>query len=230
VEISDTDNGFRLYVVQKTQVVPARITVGVTMSKYVAEIDKLERFNNRVREMMESSFVHFLNEKMMTLRIREGLDESMVAEAEMPDKESIKAFVPDFRLVYKRSKRYDKFSLEHLHDLYGKLDIPELLKKKFDETYTMLNEYLNNPIGMTVNNETPTNKELLDGFIFGDYLHETQRKKYQRWTKTDLTAQILRFIFCSTLSLVLNMIATIAGINSDVIEILESRQTRDDAP
>ena len=192
------------------------------MSKYVDEIDKLERFNNRVREMMESRFIRFLNDRTMTLRIREGLDKSMAVETELPDKDAMKAFIPDFRLIYKHS-RYDKFSLEDLHELYGKLEISELLRKRFCQTYTMLNEFLNKPIGLTVNNETPTNRELLDGFIYGYYLHETQLKAYQRWTKTDVEAQMLRFKFCSTLSFVLNAVSYIAGINSDTIEILRKR-------
>jgi hypothetical protein len=152
------------------------------VSKHLVEIDKLERFNNRAREMMGSTFIRFLNDRTMTLRIREGVDKNMVVETELPDKESIKAFVPDFRLIYMHS-RYDKFSLADLNELYGKLKISGLLRERFCRTYTMLNEFLDKPIGLTVNNETPTNRKLFDVFIYGYYLHETQFRTYQRWTK-----------------------------------------------
>ncbi|MGA9388026.1 MAG: hypothetical protein WBV70_04275, partial [Candidatus Bathyarchaeia archaeon] len=88
-----------------------------------------------------------------------------------------------------------------------------------------LNDYLDKKISMTIQGRNPSNRELLDIFIYGGLAHANPQKKaiYDEWKKMGFVYQFLEVEFCSVLEVVLRAILSVAGINKKAMKETENK-------
>lgn len=185
-----------------------------------SELAPLKLFNEKAEKLLNSRFVKYLNEKGLSANISDNDNQGFKVERYLPDQEAIDAFILTFRFFIQDN---EKSSFRSLGKTYEKLLISIELKKKFVEWREALNHYLDQKISMTLNGYNPSNREILDIFIYGELAHSNPKKKtiYDSWKEMWYSYTFLEVWFCSILEHVLRAIRSVAEINKKAIVELE---------
>ena len=141
----------------------------------------------------------------------------------LPDQDAIEAFVLTFRFFIQDN---EKSSFRQISQTYDKLPISSELKRNLVDWRKELNDYLDKKTSVTIQGRNPSNRELLDIFIYGGLAHANPQKKaiYDEWKKMGFVYQILEVEFCSVLEVVLRAILCVAGINKKAMKETENKK------
>jgi len=192
---------------------------------FLEEIYPLRLFNEKAEKLLASEFVKYIREKKrlsVTISARRG--EEVKTERILPDQNAIDAFVLTFRFFIQKR---EKSSFRHLSKTYEKLPTSQELKNKFLEARRTLNSFLDQGISITIGNETPSRRRLLNIFIYGGLAHADPEKKkiFDEWRKIPMVYHFVEAEFCSILEKVLRVILYVSDINTKAIHELEKMQT-----
>jgi hypothetical protein len=148
-----------------------------TLEAFVAKAHKL--VNSRFRALVEEGLE-------ITLSFKRGQG-GMRIEYKGPDTESIEAFILTFRFFIQQKER---ISIRSLMQICDDPDISDVWKDKFQQIRTALNAFLDET--PPAPEKIPTNRGIMDVFIYGHLAHEEQEKKrqYDEWR-----AQPDKFLF-----------------------------------
>ena len=118
----------------------------------------------------------------------------------------------------------DRSSFWQLSKVYEKLPVSHKLKLEFCDARQLLNKLLDQKISITIKNETPSRRELIDVFLYGCLAHAESPKKeiFDEWSKNSIAYAFMEAEFCDTLQRVLRIILHVSQINEKVIKELEN--------
>jgi len=193
-------------------------------------LEALRLFNEKALKLRQSSFVHALVAAPPSLKLRGEKQKdgslSLSAEARGPSQESIDAFVITFRFFVQDN---EVTSLRNMARLYKSASLPQELRDRFESARAAVNELLNGPnlVNISHNGETPTNRKVLNVFVYGGLAHANPEayKTYKEWISFPPSAVFFQTCFTSIMAYVLEAIDFIAKLNEETIVHLSSGQS-----
>jgi len=191
------------------------------------EIASLKLFNEKAFKLQQSTFLQSIIADPPGLKLsgekkRDG-SFSMSAEALGPTQDSTEAFVLTFRFFIQDN---EVTSLHNMARLYERSSLPQELRDRFHSARAAINDLLDRPnlINISHNGETPTNRSVLNVFVYGGLAHANPEayRLYKDWMSFPPAAVFFRTCFTSLLSYLLEAIVFIAKLNEEAIIFLSS--------
>jgi hypothetical protein len=186
-----------------------------------SELESLRLFNEKAEKLLSTRFVKYLEQtRKLSVNISAKKGQEVQVTRILPDQDAIEAFVLTFRFFIQDN---EKSSFRQISQTYEKLPISSELKGNLVDWRKGLNDYLDKKISVTIQGKNPSNRELLDIFIYGGLAHANAQKKaiYDEWKKMGFVYQILEVEFCGVLEVVLRAILYVAGINKKAMKETE---------
>lgn len=146
----------------------------------MADLDKIAKafrlFNEKADKLARLSFLDKMNHPdsgvSMSFNAEEG---EFVKEVRRgPEEEAIDAFVLTFRYFIQDN---EATSFANMERFYLESPLDPGLQQKFVNIRKEVNEYLNKPTNLKLNEETFTNRRLMEIFIFGGFSHANEEKR-----------------------------------------------------
>jgi len=187
------------------------------------DIKRLKLFNEKAERLSNSRFMQYILSKgriSFTIDAKSG--EEVKVEKVMPDQDAIDAFVLTFRFFIQNNERC---SFGNLSKTYEKPSVPEELRTEYLKVRKMLNDYLDAPASIKIEEEALTRRRILDVFVYGGLAHAQPEKKevFDSWTRDPFTRGFLEVHFASVLVDVLKVVRYVAELNEKLIKELEKQ-------
>jgi len=133
-----------------------------------------------------------------------------------PSQESIDAFILTLRLF---GQNNDKISTGNMSMLYDRIPTSEANKHEFKQLRTQLNDFLDMPSGMKLNEKEFTNREIFDAKVYGDLAHMTKDKRetYEQLKSVEPFLMIINTYFQAILAKFHEIIHAIRLLNEKVL-------------
>ena len=182
----------------------------------------LNLFNEKADKLAQNSFLKKMVGSKVTLSWK-GKGHPVIAERKGPDDEAIESFVLTIRYFIQDNEvgfqRLDK-------EVYQQFPIPQKLKQKFSKLRAAFNIFLDREpqTSFTINNHRPTNREIMEVFIYGGLAHANQEKKkiFDHWEKIILFEH-LKNEFAYIITKVFQAVMDGKNINEKVLKRLEQQ-------
>lgn len=191
------------------------------MSQLEEQIKAIKLFNEKARILQEGNFYNYLKEHK-SIGIKIGGKLAPGVETNYPDEEAIRSFLLTFRFFIRDR---DGCSFRCLGMIYPQLPIPSELKEKYKQIRNSINNFLDSNTHAKISQiGVITNRELLENFMYGHYVHVNQKKKQilDKWLRSKFTELFLKYEFCCILSGISDIIPYIVDINNKALEYLSS--------
>jgi hypothetical protein len=192
---------------------------------YDTEIKILDLFNYKAERLKKSSFkVSFIDE-VPEIKISSGT----LKEQGFPNEDSLDACILTIRLFIQDN---EPISIRNIQKLYDTLPISQDRKSRFSQARDKLNTFLDRPslfertIIILIGNQgklNPTNREILNAFVYGEYSHLTRREKYKELTGNPLEFSFTKMEFIHILRTMIEIIIEIDQLNQEVISVLQNK-------
>lgn len=188
-------------------------------------------FNEKALKLQNSSFVRDLQlpDAGFQIKGKRLIDGSFSVSSERmgPSDESIEAFVLTFRFFIQDN---EKASLSNISSIYHNIAFENDLSGRFDSARDAINQLLEAPnrLNITYNETTPTNRQVMETFIYGGLAHANPSKyvTYKEWMYLPVVAKMFEVCFALILGDILNAISFLVKVNEQAIKQLRS-QTSD---
>lgn len=171
----------------------------------------LELFVEKADILETRNFYRLVAKNGISLNIKWTAGQAMEARAISPDSEALAALIVTFRMFIQRN---DRISISRLGDLLVDPSLSEDWKAQFCDVRDKVNQGLDKayPISIMVNGLTPTAREIMDVFIYGDIAHtnELKRQTFLKWKQIPVAFSLLHHVF---LEIMMNMLEKIHYIN-----------------
>ena len=195
------------------------------MSEIEDQISALRLFNEKVQELLELSFVKAVTDPQagFSLSGKRQEDGSFKMESTVrgPSVEAVKAFVLTFQFFIQDN---EKTSLYNIAVLYDSSNIDPQQRAYFQSARNEVNKMLDAPNFFNLNYDgvTPTNRQVMDVFVYGGLAHATPEKYkiYKDWMSFPPAAAILRTCFNTILGHILQALAYIQQVNEATLQQL----------
>ncbi len=195
-------------------------------------IASLELFNEKANKLLNSSFVQALlsPDSGVTISGRKKNDDSFAVRTEVfgPSQESIDAFVLTFRFFIQDN---ESTALRNIANIYENASIDQEFLERFYSARVATNQLLDSPnmFNITYNDITPTNRDVMETFIYGGLVHANPEKykQFKEWMGFPPASGLFQACFTSVLGHVLSAIGFIANLNREVLFVINT-SVRDD--
>ena len=195
------------------------------MSVIDDQIATLHLFNEKVKELLELSFVKAVTDSNAGVKIsgERQPDGSFTVRSAVrgPSVEAVKAFVLTFRFFIQDN---ESISLHNIAALYGSSNIDPQQRAYFQSARDSVNQLLSSPNYMNINYDgvTPTNRQVMEVFIYGGLAHANPQKytTYKEWMSFPPAAAMLRVCFNTILGYILQALDYIKKVNEVTLQQL----------
>jgi len=189
------------------------------------QIETLRQFNEKVKELFELSFVQAITNPNMGFHLcgEKQADGTFKLKSKItgPSDEAIKAFVLTFRFFIQDN---ESISLHNIASIYKATNIENKQKEFFNSARNAVNVMLDSPnlFSLKINDSIPTNREILDIFIYGGlaHAHPKKNKTFKEWMNFPPTAVILQTCFNTILGQILQALDYIKNVNITTVDQL----------
>jgi len=198
------------------------------MKKSQDQVSALRLFTEKANRLFQLSFVKSISDpktglKLSGERLKDGTF-AVKSERHGPSREAIDAFVLTFRFFIQDN---EISSFKNIASIYESLPVDPEFNKRFLSARDSVNQLLDSPnlLNIVFDEVKPTNREVLDVFIYGGLAHANPKKShvYKEWMSFSPSAIIFEACFVSILSHVLRAIDFIAKLNEEVLKELQTQ-------
>ncbi len=195
------------------------------MTEVEKQISALQLFNEKVRELLELSFVKAIADPSAGFclsgeRQKDG-DFKILSTVKGPSTEAVKAFVLTFRFFVQDN---ETISLHNIASLYDSRNIDPQQRAHFQTTRNEINKMLDAPniVNLNYNGVTPTNRHVMEVFVYGGLAHANPEKysTYKEWMSFSPAAALMQACFNAILGNVLLALEHIEQINETTLQQL----------
>lgn len=199
------------------------------MTNIEKQINALNLFNEKVRELFDLSFVKTITKPNSGFSLsgerKENGSFKMISTINGPSIEAIKAFVLTFRFFIQVN---ESISLRNIAEIYESNNIEHQQREFFNSARDSVNSMLNSPnlFNLKFNDSIPTNRRIMDVFVYGGLAHANPEKykTYKEWMSFPPAAVILQTCFNSILGQILQALDYIEKVNENTIQQLKESQ------
>lgn len=177
----------------------------------------LELFNQKIGELLESRFVQRLTSAPLKLTLRHTAGEAPTHDADIPDKDSLKAAVLDLRFFIQNNERS---SVANLAMHYQAQTVPPNLRERFNADRLALNTFLDSNSQLAFNSDRlMTYRDLMDIVVYGDFAHanDSHRPAFIGIGEVPCGQPVLLFQFSHLLIEIVKILVRISQINAEVL-------------
>jgi hypothetical protein len=182
-------------------------------------------FNEKATKLLNSSFVQALLKPNTGFKISgEQQDDGsfrILTEVRGPSQESIDSFILTFRFFIQDN---EATSLSNISKLYEDPMVESEYRNRFISARKEVNDLLNSPntLNVIIDDARPTNREIMETFIYGGLAHANRAKKkvYDEWMSFPPIGGLLTTCFTMILGRVLEALKYIADLNNEVLQSL----------
>ena len=200
------------------------------MSEVEEQISTLQLFNEKVRELLELSFVKAITEPNAGFSLSGERQEDgsfkMRSTVRGPSIEAVKAFVLTIRFFIQDN---ETTSLRNIATLYDSSNIDPQQRAYFQSARTEVNKMLDSPNFFNLNYDgvTPTNRQVMDVFVYGGLAHANPEKykTYKDWMSFPPAAVMLQACFNAILGNILHALAYIEHVNITTLQQLTNSKS-----
>jgi hypothetical protein len=164
-----------------------------------AEIQsRINLFREKTDRLLSSTVRHALQNGEVRFTIRAEAGASVQIEAGGPTLEAVEAFVLNLRFFIQDN---ESISIRRMAEFIEDLSIPEDVKDRVRKGRANFNAYLDSPCGFGVFGTHPTNREVLEVFVYGSLAHanEEKRRIYDSWARSSLVLGMMNQVFMAVL-------------------------------
>ncbi len=165
-------------------------------------VEILNHFIERADKLLTSSLMRsILDEKglIYTIHVNAKANEFFI-NYKRQDSEQVDAFLFTLRIFIHKK---DSISLNKVGKLISSLDVDKKSRDRYAHQLVALNDYLDNKSMITIGGDNPTNREILETFLFGYLGHVKIEKaiyiRYKNWVSHADIKEFLDFLFISIL-------------------------------
>lgn len=195
------------------------------MTEVDQQIVTLSLFNEKVRELLESSFVEGIFGPNVGFALKLSRDVNgkyeMNSTIRGPSIESVKAFVLTLRFFIQDN---ESISLRNMADLYNSNNIDPQLRAYFHSARDEVKQMLGSPnlCNMYFHRTMPTNRQVMEVFVYGALAHANPEKYdlYKEWTSYPAAGVILQTCFNVILGRIFHALAYIEQVNEQTLQQL----------
>lgn len=195
------------------------------MTEVQDQISALRLFNEKVKELLESSFVKAVANPNAGFSLKGERQEDgsfkMRSTIRGPSVEAVKAFVLTFRFFIQDN---ETTSLRNIASLYDSDNIDPQQRAYFQSARNEINKMLDSPNFFNLNYDgvTPTNRQIMDVFVYGGLAHANPEKykTYKDWMSFPPAAVMLQACFNAILGNILHALAYIEQVNETTLQQL----------
>ena len=200
------------------------------MTEVDDQIAALCLFNEKVRELLELSFVKAVTDPDAGFSIsgERQADGSfkMSSTVRGPSVEAVKAFVLTLRFFIQDN---ETISLRNISALYDSGNIDPQQRAFFQSGRDAINRMLDSPnfFGFNYNGTTLTNRRVMDVFVYGGLAHANPEKYalFKEWMSFPPAAATLQACFNTVLGRILHALAYIEQVNEATLQQLTNAQS-----
>ena len=197
------------------------------MTEVDDQISALRLFNEKVRELLELSFVKAVTYPNAGFSLSGERQEDgsfkMQSTIRGPSVEAVKAFVLTFRFFIQDN---ETTSLRNIASLYDSRNIDPQQRAHFQSARIEVNKMLDAPnfLNLNYNGVTPTNRQIMDVFVYGGLAHANPEKykTYKDWMSFPPAAVMLQTCFNTILGHILQALAYIEQVNDTTLQQLNN--------
>jgi len=196
-----------------------------TQKDYLAA---LKLFNEKAEKLANLSFIQELTAPNtgVTIAGKQQDDGTVAVTSELrgPSQEAVDAFVLTFRFFIQNNERS---SLRNIAAVYDSAPLDKALKDRFRSARDSINKLLDSPnLGNIKHNDVhPTNREIMDVFIYGGLAHASPNKHelFRQWMAFPPAAVLFQNTFTLILGNLLQGIMYITRLNQKAIQQLSAK-------
>lgn len=177
----------------------------------------LHLFAEKFSKLRRSSVWHAIEqgEVRFSLRARQG--EPVQLEAQGPSEEAVDAFVLTLRFFLQDN---ESISIRKMADVVEQLPIAEHIKERVRIGRQRFNDFLDRPCGIQIDGAHPTNRVVLETFVYGGMAHANPRKRevFEEWSKQPMIFGVMNQVFFGSL---LEILKYVAFLDANLREALD---------
>lgn len=200
------------------------------MTEVENQISSLRLFNEKVKELLELSFIKAVADPNagFSLNGKQQEDGSFKMRSTIrgPSVEAVKAFVLTFRFFIQDN---ETTSLRNIASLYDSRNIDPQQRAYFQSARNEINKMLDSPnfFNLSYDGVTPTNRQIMDVFVYGGLAHANPEKykTYKDWMSFPPAAVMLQACFNAILGNVLHALAYIEQVNETTLQQLTNTKS-----
>jgi hypothetical protein len=200
---------------------------GCEMAVTNEHIEALELFNKKADKLLDSPFVHALTSGKTDATISGQRQDNgsfeITPQLRGPSAHAVDAFILTFRFFIQDN---ETTSLRNFATIYDEIGDDDGFLSRFNSARDAINQFLDSPnlTNITFNDSRPTNREVMDIFIYGGLAHARPAKyrQFKAWMGFPLTNVLFNLCFVSVLGAVLQAISFIRHLNEEVLAEFKS--------
>ena len=200
------------------------------MSEIENQITTLRLFNEKVQELLGSRFIKTITDPQSGFSLSSDRQNDGTYKMEStisgPLVEAVKAFVITFRFFFQDN---ETTSLRDIAALYESSNIDPQQRASFQSVRNEVNKMLDAPnfLDLNYDNVTPTNRQVMDVFVYGGLAHANPEKyqTYKDWMSFPPAAVMLQTCFNKILGHLLHALAYIQQVNETTLQQLTNPYT-----
>jgi hypothetical protein len=180
---------------------------------------RLLLFNQKVELLTQRSFFRQLVAEHANVNLKWDKEGGWRSSFTGPNDESIEAAVLTIRQFMQNN---DPISIGNVADVYAKSLLPQPIKNEFEMVRGWLNEYLDRPSNISVEESRRlTNRELLHTFVYGGLGHSSEPhfSRYHRLINSPF-GQLVKLLFVDVLSKFLTGLRQLATVNAKALDLV----------
>jgi hypothetical protein len=189
----------------------------------------LELFNEKAERLLQSSLVASLLDPNTGVKIsgERQADGSFELSTHLkgPSQEAIDAFVLTFRFFIQDN---ETMSLRNIAEVYRESGLDQEFLDRLESARSATNRLLDsdNLFNITFNESTPSNRDVMEAFIYGGLAHANAEKRrlLSEWLGFPPTSALFTACFTSVLGHVLSAIAYIANLNREALSVISASE------
>lgn len=193
------------------------------------QISVLHLFNEKVRELLDLSFVKAITDPNTGFSLSAERQEDgrfkMRSTVTGPLVEAVKAFVLTFRFFIQDN---ETTSLRNIALLYDSDNIDPQQRRHFQSAQIEVNKMLDasNFLNLSYEGSTPTNRQIMVVFVYGGLAHANpdKYKTYKDWMSFPPVAVMFQSCFNKILGHVLQALAYIEQVNETTLQQLANER------
>jgi len=134
-----------------------------------------------------------------------------------PSEEAVDAFVLTLRFFLQNN---ESISIRNLAELLQRLPLDSEVHDRVVEMRTAFNSALDRPCGIKIDADHPSNREVLEIFVYGGLAHANPRKRavFEDWSKQPIIMGMMTQVFFSNLVRVLHFLVFLDHTFHDVLD------------
>lgn len=189
----------------------------------------LEKFNRKVEKLNSFSFSNH-GEFQASIKFRASTKGKVGGRIEAteirPAEEAIDAFLLTLRFFIQNN---EDISFKNIANIYqSELPSGSEILRDLIGIRKELNNYLDEKSFLTIYGENPTNRRILEVFLYGNSAHGKDEKEitYNRWKKDGIIHSFAHTIFLGVVADIFNAAKEIALLNEELIEYIGKSTVR----